>query len=272
MKYEPNRLSPFFIIIWIFAILLMKTNVGASAALSAPLCDAKAAAQVMGAAFSWDGDCRDGLPEGRGAATFPDGRLFFGDMAAGLFQGTGTLTLPGGERYTGEFAAGRFHGQGVYTFSNGDRYVGEFREGVFHGSGVFRKPGDEERYLVEYENGEQTKFEVDAGASALVNEPALVGVRSEVLRRVAKVQAYTQRTLGLMPIYTSGYRNAAKNAAVGGVLDSLHMQGKAVDLVVDGIVAEQEERIAAFARQQGLWALWHGVGDNHHLHLQWDEE
>jgi len=231
----------------------------------------KAAASVLGTAYVWSGECStDGLPSGRSAATFPDGRMFFGDMVDGLFQGSGTLTLPGGERYTGEFAAGRFHGQGVYNFANGDRYVGEFREGIFHGHGVFRKTGDEERYLVEYENGQQTRFEIDMGAS-LVNEPVLSGVRPEVLRRVAKVQAFIQRTFGLLSTYTSGYRDAAKNAAVGGVLDSMHMVGRAVDLVVDSITPEQEERIADYARQQGLWALWHGAGDNHHLHLQWDE-
>ena len=254
-----------------YDVLIVNTGL-VFAAEVAPFCDAKAAAQVMGAAFVWSGECRDGLPEGRGTATFSGGRLFFGDMVAGLFQGTGTLTLPGGERYTGEFASGRFQGQGVYTFANGDRYVGEFQAGVFNGSGVFRKQGDAERYLVEYENGEQTKFEVDVGAAALVAEPVLNGVRSELLRRVAKVQGYILHTLGLTPVYTSGYRDAAKNAAVGGVLDSLHMTGRAVDLVVTGCVPEQEERIAAFAAQQGLWALWHGAGEDHHLHLQWDEE
>jgi hypothetical protein len=232
----------------------------------------KAAAKVLGAEYAWRGDCLDALPEGRGVATFGDGRLFAGDMAAGLFQGSGTLTLPGGERYTGDFTAGKFDGLGVFTFTNGDRYVGAFRVGILHGSGVFRKNGDYERYLVDYENGEQTHFELDVGAAALVNEPVLAGVRPEMLRRVAKVQAYIQRTLGLAPTYTSGYRDAARNAAVGGVLDSLHMLGKAADLVVAGLPAELEERIAAFAGQQGLWALWHGTGDNHHLHLQWDGE
>jgi len=60
--------------------------------------------------FNWSGAFRNGLPEGRGVATFDDGRLFAGEMAAGLFTGNGTLTLPGGERYTGGFAAGQFQG------------------------------------------------------------------------------------------------------------------------------------------------------------------
>lgn len=178
------------------------------------------AARVMGVSYTWNGDCLDGLPSGRGMATFQNGRLFVGDLEAGLFHGKGTLTLANGERYTGEFAAGRFEGKGVYTFQNGDRYVGEFRDGMPHGSGVFRIDGDSERYLAEYENGKQTRLEVDAGAASLLNEPALTGVRPEVLGRVAKVQAYIQRALDLLPVYTSGFRDAAKNAAVGGVLDS----------------------------------------------------
>ena len=256
---------------WVVA-LSVQFAAAQAAPEAAKICNMTEAARLVGAAYAWSGDCQDGLPSGRGVATFPEGRLFVGDMAAGLYQGTGTLTLPNGERYTGEFAAGRFEGKGVYTFRNGDRYVGEFREGVPHGSGVFRIEGDTERYLVDYENGERTRFEVDAGAAALVNEPVLTGVRPEMLGRVAKVQAYIQRTLGLLPVFTSGYRDAVKNAAVGGVLGSLHMAGRAVDLVADGITPAQEELVAVFARQQGLWSLWHGEGENHHLHLQWNEE
>ncbi len=245
-----------------------------SSAVASPVsvCDAKKSAQVMGADFLWSGDCREGLPEGRGVATFSDGRLFAGEMAAGLFTGNGTLTLPGGERYTGEFAAGLFQGQGVYTFANGDRYVGEFQAGLMHGTGIFRLAGNAERYQVEYVNGERVKFEVEVQAVALLQEPVLDGVIPEVLRRVAKVNQYIRGSLGLQPTYTSGLRDPAKNGAVGGVLHSLHLSGRAVDLVVDGITQPQEELVAAYADQQGLWALWHGEGDNYHLHLQWNEE
>ena len=223
-------------------------------------------------AFTWSGDHRDGLPIGRGVATFTDGRIFAGEMAAGLFTGNGTLTLPGGERYTGEFVAGQFQGQGVYTFANGDRYVGEFQAGLMHGTGIFRLMGNAERYRVEYVNGERVKFEVEVQAVALLQEPVLDGVIPAVLRRVAKVNQYIKGSLGLRPTYTSGFRDATNNGEVGGVLHSLHLSGRAVDLVVDGITAPQEELVAVFAEQQGLWALWHGEGDNHHLHLQWNEE
>lgn len=245
---------------------------GVSQAAAPPaVCDMKAAAAVLGTPYVWLGSCRDGLPDGRGEAKFPDGRIYFGDMSGGLFAGTGTLQLPGGERYTGEFAGGRFHGQGVYSFANGDRYSGEFQDGIFHGRGVYRKQGDAEKYLAEYDHGAQTRLEAAVPLPALADEPVLAGVRPEMLQRVAVVQAYMERWLERRPVYTSGYRDAAKNAAVGGVLDSLHMKGEAVDLVVEGITAEQESRIAGFAASHGLWALWHGAGDNHHLHLQWDE-
>jgi len=255
-----------------FAFAATSETASTEVASPASVCDAKGAAQVMGAAFLWSGDCREGLPEGRGVATFSDGRLFAGEMLAGLFTGNGTLTLPGGERYTGEFAAGRFQGQGVYNFANGDRYVGEFQAGLMHGTGIFRLTGNPDRYRVEYVNGERVKFEVEVQAVALLQEPVLEGVIPEVLRRMAKVNQYIRGSLGLQPTYTSGLRSAAKNGEVGGVLHSLHLSGRAVDLVVDGITASQEELVAAYADQQGLWALWHGEGDNYHLHLQWNEE
>ena len=218
-------------------------------ALAAPLCDTQAAVRVMGAAFSWDGACKDGLPTGRGMAKFVDGRVYAGEMAAGLFEGSGTLNLPSGARYTGEFSRGVFQGQGVYTFPNGDRYVGGFESGLMHGTGIYRRSGGAERYQVEYVKGEQVRFELEAPAVALLDEPVLSGVIAPALRRLAKVHHYVLHTLGLTPTYTSGYRDPAKNSAVGGALHSLHMAGRAADLVVAGITPEQERMVAEFARE-----------------------
>ena len=235
-------------------------------------CDLPAAARVVGAEFFWEGACQDGLPTGRGMARFNDGRLYAGGMTAGMFDGDGTLTLSDGSRYTGEFIRGQYEGQGVYTFPNGDRYVGEFAAGQMHGRGIYRRLGGEERYEVEYERGKQIRFEVVVPAAMLLEEPALTGVLSPMLRQVVKVHQYILHTLGLRPTYTSGYRDASKNAAVGGALHSLHMAGRAVDLVVPGISSEQERMVADYARKQGLGALWHGEGENYHLHLQLEAE
>ena len=239
---------------------------------SSSICDIQTAARVMGVAFSWDGACRDGVPSGRGLAKFADGRMYAGEMAAGLFEGNGTLNLPGGARYTGEFARGVFQGQGVYTFPNGDRYVGGFEAGLMHGTGIYRRAGGPERYRVEYVRGEQVRFELEAPAVALLDEPVLSGVIAPALRRLAKVHHYILHTLGLTPTYTSGYRDPVKNSAVDGALHSLHLMGRAVDLVVAGITPEQERMVAEYAVEQGLWALWHGENENYHLHLQLDPD
>ena len=256
---------------WAFAGTYLSAKPLSNSA-AASVCDMQAAARVMGAAFSWDGVCRDALPAGRGLARFVDGRVYAGEMAAGLFDGSGTLNLPGGARYTGEFSRGVFQGQGVYTFQNGDRYVGGFEAGLMHGAGIYRRAGGSERYQVEYVRGEQVRFELEAPAVALLDEPVLSRVIAPALRRVAKVHHFILHTLGLTPTYTSGYRDPAKNSAVGGALHSRHLMGRAVDLVVAGITPEQERMVAEYAWEQGLWALWHGEGDNYHLHLQLDPD
>ncbi len=231
-----------------------------------------AAASPVVESFSWSGDRQGGLPEGRGVATFADGRVYAGEMTGGLFIGKGTLSLPDGSRYTGDFAEGKFQGQGVYTFVNGDRYIGEFVTGVIHGIGIYRPFGSEERYRVEYVNGKRVRFELEVQAVALRQEAALTGVTAEMLRRVAKVDDFIRRTLRLQPTYTSGLRDETKNLVVGGVLHSFHLQGRAVDLVVPGVTAVQETLVVQFANQHGLGALWHGVADNYHLHLQLADE
>ncbi len=222
--------------------------------------------------YLWSGGLQDGLPMGQGVATFADGRLYVGEMLAGILFGKGTLSLPDGTRYTGEFADGKYQGMGVYTFANGDRYIGGFQAGVMHGTGLFRPAGSEERYQVEYVNGERIGYAVEVQAASLLHEPLMVGIDPVMLRKVAKVHYYIQHTIGLKATYTSGLRDPVRNKEVGGVLNSLHMQGRAVDLVVSGITPSQEALIVDFAIQQGLGALWHGLGDNYHLHLQLNEE
>lgn len=236
------------------------------------MCNMQEAGRLLESAYSWNGACQNGLPHGYGMATFADGRLFTGTMESGLFAGSGTIALKSGDRYTGSFANGKFQGQGVYSFVNGDRYVGEFVEGLMHGRGLFRPVGSEERYLVEYSNGERVSFLLEVQAVSLLSEPVLSGIDPELLRRMAKVHYYVQQTLGLAVKYTSGIRDTVKNAEVGGILHSLHLQGRAVDLVALGITPAQEALVITFANQQGLGALWHGTGDNYHLHLQLEVE
>jgi len=47
----------------------------------------------------------------------------------GLPNGQGTETYPDGDKYEGKWKDEKYHGQGTYTFPNGDKYVGEYKDG-----------------------------------------------------------------------------------------------------------------------------------------------
>lgn len=66
------------------------------------------------------------------------------------------------------------------------------------------------------------------------NEPTAEVIASLQLL-VTNVLQPLRTALGRSVIVTSGYRSPAVNKAVGGVKTSQHSEGKAVDIVVDGI-------------------------------------
>tara|TARA_B000000460_G_C21301242_1_gene300241 strand:- start:84 stop:428 length:345 start_codon:yes stop_codon:yes gene_type:complete len=50
-----------------------------------------------------------------------------GEIVNGVPNGQGTLTYPDGDQYVGEWKDGEYHGQGTYISSDGDKYVGEWK-------------------------------------------------------------------------------------------------------------------------------------------------
>ena len=81
------------------------------------------------------GEFQNGEPNGKGAYSFPSGKVTVGEFKNGLPNGQGTLTMDG-LKFTGNFIDGKFDGQGEITFKTGRRYVGEFRNGERHGLGI----------------------------------------------------------------------------------------------------------------------------------------
>ena len=55
--------------------------------------------------------------------------VYKGEVENGVPNGQGTLTFPDGGKYVGEFKYGKKNGQGTFTFSDGEKYVGEYKDG-----------------------------------------------------------------------------------------------------------------------------------------------
>jgi hypothetical protein len=60
--------------------------------------------------------------------------VYKGDVKNGVPNGQGTETYPDGDKYVGEYKDGLENGQGTYTFGKGewegDKYVGELKDGA----------------------------------------------------------------------------------------------------------------------------------------------
>ena len=100
----------------------------------------------------YEGEFKDGQPNGRGTYFHADGDRYEGEFKDGLRNGHGTLFGSNGDRYEGEFKDGYRNGQGTYFWSNGDRYEGEHKDGMENGHGtLFVSNGD--RYEGEHKDG-----------------------------------------------------------------------------------------------------------------------
>lgn len=69
--------------------------------------------------------------------------------------------------------------------------------------------------------------------------------------------------------FTSGYRGAVRNAAVGGVSNSYHLTALAADFVPDNGNAKQyEAQVKAIAAKHGYEVLYHTVNSGLHFHIE----
>ena len=100
----------------------------------------------------YEGDIRNGESNGQGTYTYPRGGKYVGVFKNGNRNGHGTYTFPDGRKYVGESKDGQWDGQGTITYPDGRKYVGEFKDEEFHGKGTLTRP-DGGKYVGEFKNG-----------------------------------------------------------------------------------------------------------------------
>ena len=82
----------------------------------------------------------DGVMNGSGVFTWPDGRKFEGRYVDGGKTGLGTFEWPNGNRYYGDFDDDQRNGLGIFYWRDGTVYRGQFRNNKMHGHGVKQQP------------------------------------------------------------------------------------------------------------------------------------
>lgn len=83
------------------------------------------------------GECRVGVPHGKGVVEFSCGDRLEGHFVRGVIQGEGRLTTVSGNIYKGHWKDGKRHGRGTFTWSRGSAYDGQWLNDKRHGHGVF---------------------------------------------------------------------------------------------------------------------------------------
>jgi len=99
----------------------------------------------------YNGEIKNGKPNGFGFQTYKNGNKYFGEHKNGLPNGQGRSIYPDGGIYLGEYMKGKFHGQGTFIWKDGYYYDGEFRDGTPNGQGTETLPNGQ--LVGEYKDG-----------------------------------------------------------------------------------------------------------------------
>ena len=90
----------------------------------------------------FQGQVKDGIPNGVGILDYPDGDFYLGEWKNGQFHGQGTFTYTNGMKYEGEWKNGKPNGKGTETYSNGDKFLGEMKDGIWWNGTTYDKNGN----------------------------------------------------------------------------------------------------------------------------------
>ncbi len=97
------------------------------------------------------GEWKDGMMNGQGTFTWPNGEKYVGEWKDNNKHGQGMHVFPDGRKHVGEWRNDNKHGQGVTTWSNGTKWVGEWRDDMMNGNGTITWTNGE-KYVGEWKN------------------------------------------------------------------------------------------------------------------------
>jgi hypothetical protein len=102
----------------------------------------------------YDGEIRNGRPQGRGVLVYTNSDRYEGEFRNGIPNGQGMFLFANNDRYEGNFSTGKFSGKGTFTYENGNSYSGDFLNGQPHGRGTFVFADIAARYSGEFRYGQ----------------------------------------------------------------------------------------------------------------------
>ena len=88
----------------------------------------------------YEGELKDGMFNGKGILSYPNGDRYEGTFINGLLNGTGSFLGRHGATYQGGFSNGEYSGTGVFIDAHRYRYEGAFQDGECTGNGELRLP------------------------------------------------------------------------------------------------------------------------------------
>lgn len=137
------------------------TSRGAAVIALGLICSACATADLANypKGTSYEGEARNGKPNGRGVLTLASGSRLEGTFINGVAQGPGTFTMANGYRQEGTFLNGRLNGPGTMQGPNGRRWEGTFANGVLEGPAMFTMA--DRRCNADYANGSAKHMDCD---------------------------------------------------------------------------------------------------------------
>jgi hypothetical protein len=100
----------------------------------------------------YSGEIKNGLPNGQGTLTFPDGEKYVGEWKDWEKNGQGTFTFHNGDKYVGEWKNEERNGKGIKTTTDGGKYEGEWKDGYENGQGT-QTWSDGTKWVGEWKDG-----------------------------------------------------------------------------------------------------------------------